>query len=752
MMKTLLAISISGILMSAAISADAHATSQADQLLAERYAPKVNLHPDERFFPDSVNNYIDAADPGRTHKNGGSNINLVPASTLGGDYSYPNPQFLYGNPGGVEAGNVPVYSYIKNVGQGIVDIVYAMYYPYNLGKTTCEALEFDAYVHAELDSSVTGSFGDSINQTLDTSLLCTTNGQNIDILNVGIGKVSFKAGVPDSKLNMTFGNHTTDAEYYVVRLVNNQPTKVMIGAHGVYKSYDWNQVNKEGGTHGVIYSGNGGHGHHLTPGKHRVLVKESDFGDKDSFGVDWRIFSLSAGYDVSGHLKTYSIDHTANGGKEWRTWQNVNVFRWTKEDNHDGYQNLPGYEWVKDYNGVHWGSEAKGHFAEIELGITWEVDVSERFCVPFTSICQTIGIDEGDTYDTSVTFDERELSATNGSVKIGRADNMFNEAASKWGLSQNTIASSRIPSANLGQWFDTDGRWGNWGGEQRCPIGSYVDGMHLKSEGNQGGNGDDTALNGVKLFCSSPYERWFTNITSAEGNWGSYITGTHCDSYVTGFDMLIEGDQGNGDDTAANSVRLYCQNGQVIAPATRTHWGNWTSRHNCPAGQVVVGLRTRVESSQGGNGDDTALNGMRLICEEVQTNLARAGVASLSSTYPGHDATFAINGNVSGHASQGDVAASATPSAGETWQVDLGSVRYISSSEWWNRGDGWQDRMDNYTIEVSLDGTTWIKVSHQTSQMGRPTIIPINADARYVRIKQNKDAYLNFAEAKIFGK
>lgn len=43
-------------------------------------------------------------------------------------------------------------------------------------------------------------------------------------------------------------------------------------------------------------------------------------------------------------------------------------------------------------------------------------------------------------------------------------------------------------------------RWGDWGTEDECPLGEYAYAFQLKNEPKQG-RGDDSAINGVKLFC-----------------------------------------------------------------------------------------------------------------------------------------------------------------------------------------------------------------------------------------------------------
>jgi hypothetical protein len=60
----------------------------------------------------------------------------------------------------------------------------------------------------------------------------------------------------------------------------------------------------------------------------------------------------------------------------------------------------------------------------------------------------------------------------------------------------------------LSSWEDTaeltpgDGFWGDWWGWHECPIGSYVAAINVRIEWDQGG-GDDTAMNGIRVRCRS---------------------------------------------------------------------------------------------------------------------------------------------------------------------------------------------------------------------------------------------------------
>ena len=120
-------------------------------------------------------------------------------------------------------------------------------------------------------------------------------------------------------------------------------------------------------------------------------------------------------------------------------------------------------------------------------------------------------------------------------------------------------------------------------------------------------------MNAVKLFC-----RGGGSVTSKTMDWGDWGGSGYCqgeDNPVVGFRIKIEALQGKGDDTAANSVDLYCKKGNYIYGDARTAWGSWSPLLKCSDGKAVVGLLTRVEGTAKDR-DDTALNGVKLLCAD----------------------------------------------------------------------------------------------------------------------------------------
>ncbi|XP_071172780.1 vitelline membrane outer layer protein 1-like isoform X1 [Mytilus edulis] len=170
------------------------------------------------------------------------------------------------------------------------------------------------------------------------------------------------------------------------------------------------------------------------------------------------------------------------------------------------------------------------------------------------------------------------------------------------------------------------GRWGKWQAPSFCPDGQFASGYKLKIEPVQGFLPwqDDTYLNGIELVCGTRYNTSGNgyNVSSGYGrlgNWKGLITCGSAGKFLTAFSLQVQSNQGNGDDTAANSVKFQCRN---LNSVSRSHsigdhgfWGSYGAWSlSCAKGSAICGLRTKLQRPQGGFSDDTALNNVEFYC------------------------------------------------------------------------------------------------------------------------------------------
>jgi len=180
------------------------------------------------------------------------------------------------------------------------------------------------------------------------------------------------------------------------------------------------------------------------------------------------------------------------------------------------------------------------------------------------------------------------------------------------------------------QWVEVDsGHWGDWKTAQTW-IGYKTIASKVRIEGKQHG-GDDTALNGieVKIANSQMIQKEITIENGNWGGWGSWKTPkSTSDYYACGAQLRVEGKQGGGDDTGANGLNLeFCQiskDSEQKVSVGDGYWGSW-SKMVTRSRKAIMGMQVRYEKPQGG-GDDTALNGLRvLFCDARFTDACPKG-------------------------------------------------------------------------------------------------------------------------------
>ncbi|XP_053164386.1 vitelline membrane outer layer protein 1-like [Hemicordylus capensis] len=152
------------------------------------------------------------------------------------------------------------------------------------------------------------------------------------------------------------------------------------------------------------------------------------------------------------------------------------------------------------------------------------------------------------------------------------------------------------------------GPYGVWGAIELCPKG-YARGFALKVQAHQGIWYDDTALNGIRLYCTDGIV-----VESKTGPWGEWTEAKYCPKgNLISFTLRVDKHRGiTHDNKAAVNVRFTCQGGQVLTGNSHK-WGvlgPWSDRCRSSA---ICGLQTKVQYDQG-SGDDTALNDVRFFC------------------------------------------------------------------------------------------------------------------------------------------
>ncbi|XP_043090324.1 vitelline membrane outer layer protein 1-like [Puntigrus tetrazona] len=160
-------------------------------------------------------------------------------------------------------------------------------------------------------------------------------------------------------------------------------------------------------------------------------------------------------------------------------------------------------------------------------------------------------------------------------------------------------------------------KFGSWSQREFCPRGTHAAGFSLKVEKRSYGFWDNTALNGIRLYCvslSKDTDEEVSSIQSNTGNWGQWTEIKWCPSgFLKAFQLRVEPYQGFKDDTAANNIRFNCSGGALLQGdgTDQGEWGDWS---NACRGRGICGITTMVEEDQGFSGDDTALNDVMMSC------------------------------------------------------------------------------------------------------------------------------------------
>lgn len=135
----------------------------------------------------------------------------------------------------------------------------------------------------------------------------------------------------------------------------------------------------------------------------------------------------------------------------------------------------------------------------------------------------------------------------------------FRQKVDRTNADKTSLNGIELICGNNKKIFSAQMGWGEWSEPVRCPRGQHADGFWIKQQGPQG-DGDDTAANAFNLIC-----RVFTNsnstlIANNDGRFGDWkIHACSRFSFICGLRVQIQRDQGrSGDNTALNNVDIRC--------------------------------------------------------------------------------------------------------------------------------------------------------------------------------------------------
>ncbi|XP_063589397.1 vitelline membrane outer layer protein 1 homolog isoform X1 [Penaeus indicus] len=159
---------------------------------------------------------------------------------------------------------------------------------------------------------------------------------------------------------------------------------------------------------------------------------------------------------------------------------------------------------------------------------------------------------------------------------------------------------------------------GDWGLVEYCEDGSFATAFEVKFEPYSLIDTDETAINAVRLYCSTLDHILTGYVQSIEGQHGDWLGMRHCSTgFATGMRANVLESQGIfGDDVAVENVELACDDGKEVITGVieeaKIPYGEWSLWSRCSPGSAVCGIQTRFENS--GLGDDAGVTDVSMYC------------------------------------------------------------------------------------------------------------------------------------------
>ncbi|KKL61681.1 hypothetical protein LCGC14_2192870 [marine sediment metagenome] len=186
------------------------------------------------------------------------------------------------------------------------------------------------------------------------------------------------------------------------------------------------------------------------------------------------------------------------------------------------------------------------------------------------------------------------------------------------------------------------GLWGEWKPQVSCPANQFISGAQVRFENSLGDKGDDTAMNGLKIACSSfdsGSRTWYTVYDGLWGEWKPQVTVDSITHYACGAQVRFENSLGDkGDDTAMNGLAIkFCSFSDQSTMWKEIYgglWGEWKPQVTVdPIKHYACGAQVRFQDSLGDNKDDTAMNGLNIkFCPYLDDLSVESAVTTTATT------------------------------------------------------------------------------------------------------------------------
>ncbi|KAK7063230.1 hypothetical protein SK128_005239 [Halocaridina rubra] len=180
--------------------------------------------------------------------------------------------------------------------------------------------------------------------------------------------------------------------------------------------------------------------------------------------------------------------------------------------------------------------------------------------------------------------------------------------------------SQRVITKNLT--LSTGLDFGDWGEEEYCPDGSFAVDLEVMFQDYFITHLDETAINAVKLYCSTLEGIHNGYITSTVGENGEWQGMRPCpNGLMTGTRGQVLDEQGLlGDDVAVQNVEMQCNYGESkvtgVLPTSRDvkiNEGDWSEWGQCEQDSAVCGIKIRYEKPSL-VADTTAISNIMMYC------------------------------------------------------------------------------------------------------------------------------------------